>query len=211
MAKTKIKSRKRQESKFGLKLKPIRKYKNLSVLEKIVHILGNNDSDSIFAASGEFYYPTTSTSINWAGGSQHWLTPENAIVDNDDYTYISVGSNTTTELLKVYGHPKLIPDDATIIGWQVIIEKSSEISAVTDITANVLIGGVSYGSYTNPDIWSTDPTDVIYGSATDMSGLLITPADINGGLTGFQISANINSFGNIRISRVRIAYYYTTP
>jgi hypothetical protein len=171
--------------------------------------------------------PTTSVSVFPPSGGA-WLNPSGVISTDDQYANRILDDNQNTQYLFVRGFDfSAIPDDATIDGIEVAIERSYQCAANFDCedggqpdkgeiregNIRLIKGGVpntANRATTTP--WPNADTVANYGSASDLWGQSFwTPAQIKGNF-GVAISAYYFGNGDPRIARidhVTIKVYYT--
>lgn len=154
-------------------------------------------------------------------GTVAWTDVNNALIQNDSWaSAILTESNNTSHYLKVTGFGFSIPDDATIEGIKVEVdrhESSGTPLRVSDNSVKLVKGGVISGTDKSAGLlWPSSDTDqyVTYGSLTDRWGLDWTYADINSLDFGVVISAAKDSSGDPRVAyvdHVQITVSYSRP
>lgn len=145
-------------------------------------------------------------------GSAAWSDLNNAAASDNLYAYAVLGGNTTSYYLKATGFGFTIPDNATIDGIVVEVERSASGFYVRDARVYIVKGNALTGTNkANSTPWPSTDTYQTYGSPTDLWGTTWTPADINS--TGFGVAISVlNQDTNIAqayIDHIRITVYYT--
>lgn len=158
----------------------------------------------------------TTFTNNTSVGDVSWTNPGNAAASDNLYATASLGTADTTDTtyyLMATGFGFNIPNGVTISGVVVEVERRASGSGVRDYSVRLVVANTAVGSnnaFTATD-WPTTDTYVTYGSATDLWGLTLTPADINSGGFGVAISATNTSTASrtAYIDHIRITIYYT--
>jgi len=145
-------------------------------------------------------------------GTIAWTNPSNASASDNIYATASLLATQITHYLKSTNFGFAIPTDATVIGVTVDIERSQTGvgAAVNDSSVKLVKGGTISGNekatgttYPTTDAYAT------YGSASDLWGLTLTPADINLSTFGVVIASTDTVAGTAQIDHVRITIDYT--
>ncbi|HRH24203.1 MAG TPA: type II secretion system protein, partial [Candidatus Paceibacterota bacterium] len=158
------------------------------------------------------------TAANTSGvGTVSWGNPTNARTSDNSYATASLSGTQATQYIKATNFGFTIPQDATIVGIKVDIERkaSSNTNTVRDnvvrlVRADGSLGGTNQAHTTS---WPTSDAADSYGSATDLwneSGW--SPAAINDADFGAVISAIANGGSGTRtasVDSVRITVTYT--
>lgn len=168
-----------------------------------------------FAISGMVPASTTGSiadaSPSAAEGTD-WTDPTNVFTSNNAYATYALAQNATSNALIVQGFEFDVPDSATILGVSVSIERSKTgAGVVTDTTVTLLKAGVASGTpATDIADWPAADGVLTEGSATDLWGTTLTPADVNDAGFGFSIVAsedNTDAVG-LRVDHVTVTVYY---
>ncbi len=162
------------------------------------------------------------TAVNDSGtGSIAWGTPTGARLGSDTSSATAtLGSGQTSNYLKVtnFGFTSaMIPDDATIVGIKVEIQRkgSSNTNTVRDnivkiVRADGTLGGTNQAHATS---WPTSDAYDTYGSASDLwNETAWSPAAIRDTDFGVVISATANGGSSTRVAsvnHVRVTVTYT--
>lgn len=158
-------------------------------------------------------YPSSVASYD-DGNPVAWSTPGNAVSQNgSSATAVLTEVLSTSHVLRSTGYGFAIPEDATIVGVKLEVYVALP-AQVAEGPIRLTLGGAAVGddksSYMrwNHVQWNT------YGGATDLWGLLLTPADVNASSFGADVSAQYDAVEfeeTANIDAVRITVYYTTP
>lgn len=136
--------------------------------------------------------------------------PTNAQLSDDAYVTAVLALGQTSQYLKATGFNFTIPLDAMITGITVEVERSATaLSALSDSSVRLVQGGVISGdNKAAAGTWPTTDTYQTYGSATDLWGLSLTPADINASNFGVVFSAAAALAATLQIDHIRITVSY---
>lgn len=136
--------------------------------------------------------------------------PSNAALSDNAYATSVLLATQVSNYLKCTNFGFTIPLDATIVGVTVNIERSSTIVATTnDNSVKLVKGGVISGSdKAVGTAWGTADSVAVYGSASDLWGLALTPADINSSTFGVVISAVTTLAATAQVDMVSITIEY---
>lgn len=134
----------------------------------------------------------------------------NALVSDDAYTTFVLLLGQIGHYLKATGFGFTIPLDATILGIQVDVERSSTVvSATQDQSVRLVKGGtISGDNKASASFWPTTDAYQSYGGAADLWGLSLTPADVNLSTFGVAIAPAAALAGTARIDHVRMTVTY---
>jgi hypothetical protein len=148
-------------------------------------------------------------------GTVAWTNPGNVTADDNVVTTASLTStNTTSHYLKAtnYFSGTPVPSDATVLGITVEVDRrnSGGGNCKDNVVSLVLGGTVSGDNKAAAGNWPTTAlTYATYGSASDLWGLTLTPADVNATDFGVALSAirvGSSPVANVDHIRVTVAY-----
>src|SRR5688572_15414408 len=108
-----------------------------------------------------------------------------------------------------------IPGTATVNGVTVEIYRNPlNANMIADSAVQLSVGGIPSGqNKAIPGTWPVTPAYYVYGSATDLWGLALTPADVNSNLFGvfLKVFNTSGSFGvPAHVDHIRITVDYST-
>ncbi|HOZ76948.1 MAG TPA: proprotein convertase P-domain-containing protein [Ferruginibacter sp.] len=157
----------------------------------------------------------TGVTSNTAGTG--WSNPGNVVSNNNAYATINNmddGDNSEGLVARNFGFT--IPANASIAGVQVTISRFGEISNVfRDDVVQLVVGGINVGNNrASVTGWSNVETAVNYGSASDLWGTTLTPAQVNASNFGVWLAVECYNGANNRdpfIDYIQITISYTTP
>ena len=137
--------------------------------------------------------------------------PNNAQLSDNTYATSVLLITQLSNYLKATNFNFNIPLDAVITGITVSIEKSGNTpNATVDNSVKLVKGGsISGNDKASGTLWGTSDTVATYGSASDLWGLTLTPADINDPTFGVAISASATLAGTAQIDQIMITVGYT--
>lgn len=137
--------------------------------------------------------------------------PANAVASDNSYATAILLLSQISNYLKVTNFGFTIPTDATITGVTVAIERSSTVlNGTHDDSIKLVKGGtISGNEKATATQWPTSDGVATYGSATDLWGLTLTPADINASTFGVAISAIADLASTAQVDYVSITIDYT--
>lgn len=144
-------------------------------------------------------------------GSIDWTTADNAVASDNSYATSILLLGQLTRYLKATNFGFAIPLDATINGITVSIERSTTVlNATHDNSVRLVKGGAINGDdKASANLWPTSDAAASYGSATDLWGLTLAPADINASDFGIVISAIADLGGTAQIDFLSITVTWT--
>lgn len=144
-------------------------------------------------------------------GAVAWTAAGNAQLSDDSYATSVLLLGQITNYLKATNFGFAIPNDATVTGITVNIERSTNtLSSTQDNSVKIVKGGVIAGNdKAVGTLWGTSDAVAVYGSATDTWGLSWVPSDINSSTFGVVISAVANLAGTSQIDFISIVVDYT--
>lgn len=170
-----------------------------------------------FAEQTELLSPG-STGTNSGAGTRNWSNTGNiGSSDNNRATCGALILGDITYYLTATNFGFSIPDDATIDGIVVEIEKSATglLANVTDYSVRIIKGGsISGSNLAGSGSWPSSDAYSVYGGASALWGLTWSPTDINSSNFGIAVSANLGGVAVLptaRIDHIRISVYYTPP
>lgn len=162
-------------------------------------------------------YPGTAISDtgNPLGSSVVWVSPEQAGVDDGNYTTATVTTiDEVSEYLKCTNFGFTVPGGATIDGIVVEIDRKCDVaSAFSDVSIKIVKGGTISGTdQSTGAFWPTSDTIATFGSSSNKWGLSWSASDINSSGFGVAINGMDNSVGSevARLDFVRITVHYTS-
>lgn len=145
-------------------------------------------------------------------GSQAWTNPGNALVSDGVFATVNTGaSSTNSHYLNVTGFGFSVPSNATITGVYVEIQRESAAGAVNDNQVLLVKGGTAQTTQNRASLaaWGTTLAWQAYGSSTDLWGLSLAPADVNG--SGFGVALSVNGNDTASVDAIRVTVYYSEP
>lgn len=136
--------------------------------------------------------------------------PTNAALSDNSYATAVLLITQISNYLKVTNFGFNIPLDATISGITVSVERSSNtLNGTHDSSVKLIKGGtISGNDKASANIWPTADAAATYGSATDLWGLTLTPANVNASDFGVVISAVADLASTMQIDYVSITVEY---
>jgi hypothetical protein len=169
------------------------------------------------AASSGPLYPGTTATVPFSAGNA-WANPGNIAADDGSYASANYSSGGGTEYLQGTNYGFSIPSDATINGITMEVErKYSGPNAGVDSVVRIIKGGVVSGNNkaNTGTAWTTSDVVVTYGSASDLWGLALTPADVNASNFGLAFVADtfagLSGTANIDYIRITVTYTPAAP
>jgi hypothetical protein len=169
-------------------------------------------------AIGSAQGPQTASSAvdDGSTGSAAWSSPGDGKVSDDVYATAGLTSQAS-HYLKVTGFGFSIPSGSTITGVSVSVERIKTGSSQDVRDASVrLVKASSVAGSEHADTGMTWPFaadgTASYGSASDLWGTTLSPADVNGSGFGVAVSAqNLSATGSFaKIDSVSITVSYTS-
>lgn len=159
--------------------------------------------------------PTVVVSSAEAGaGPLPWSGPANAAASDNAYATAFTDAVEATRYLKATGFGFAVPSSATILGVQVEIERSTNLS-VRDAVVRLLRAGLIVGANkaltappggTAPSLWPGVDAYQSYGGAADLWAEAWTPAEINAGEFGLVLSALVEGIETPEVFRTSYAF-----
>jgi hypothetical protein len=182
---------------------------------KVTSSAGASRYDSIFSVSSavavasSVKFPGTAADDS-AAGSVAWTSIAN--ITATDFAVANAALNVPGDIshyAKATNFGFAIPGTATITGVLVEVVRTASGLGVYDKTVKLVKGGVVSGNNNGAlaQEWSTFTT-VGYGSSSDLWGLTLTPADVNGATFGVVVSATSTTPASARLDSVKITVYY---
>jgi hypothetical protein len=153
-------------------------------------------------------------------GSLAFTNPSNAGLSDDNLSAASATLtflSANTNYLKATGFGLGIPNNASICGIKVEVEKSATginiFASVKDNSVRLVKAGSLIGSnYAKDPNWSTSRSYFTYGGVTDMWGTTLTRDDIISANFGIAFSAEINGLISLlpsaQIDHIRMTVYF---
>lgn len=136
--------------------------------------------------------------------------PSNAQLSDNAYATAVLLITQISNYLKVTRFLFTIPLDATITGVTLSVERSTTVlNGTHDSSIRLVKAGVISGNdKASATLWPTSDGTATYGSATDLWGIALTPADVNLSTFGVAIAsvADIGSTSNIDMVSLKIDY-----
>lgn len=134
----------------------------------------------------------------------------NAQLSDDSYVTAVLALGQVSQYLKATNFNFTVPLDAIITGITVEVERSATaLSAVSDSSVRLVQGGVITGdNKAAGGTWPATDAYATYGSATDLWGLTLTPADVNASNFGVVVNASAALAATLQIDHVRISVSY---
>ncbi|MBL0357018.1 MAG: Ig-like domain-containing protein [Chitinophagaceae bacterium] len=163
--------------------------------------------------AGPNYAGTGATS---GGPDIAWSNPGNIVSNNNSYALANnLDNGDLSEGLIATNFGFAIPAGATITGVQVTIGRFGEnTNTFTDNSVLLVVGGTTTGSNRAlAGFWPTTETPANYGTASDLWGTTLTPAQVNANNFGASLVVQ-SSNGNNRdasVDYITITISYTTP
>lgn len=150
-------------------------------------------------------------------GTSIWSNPTNVFANDASYATNTVNANAASDYLDATGFGFNVPSDATIVGVKAEVErKADSASLLRDNSVKILKSGTVTGSdrADTGTFWPTTEAYASYGSASDMWGATLTPADVNASNFGVATSV-FNTHASFQrvasLDHVRVTVYYTEP
>jgi hypothetical protein len=140
--------------------------------------------------------------------------PVKGITDNTLFTCTGEEAWTSKYIGFYYYKPvPNVPPHCTIVGIEYMVDvKSSDVSAVKDVTVYFAFASTAYGnSKANLQYLGTDYSTITYGSPTDNWGINLLPWIINSSALGFQIKYEGTAGSTVYLKKPRASVYYTVP
>lgn len=136
--------------------------------------------------------------------------PANVAISDNSYATSVLLNGQSSQYLKATNFGFAIPTDATVAGVTVAIERNSTVGATTvDNSVKLVKGGtISGNDKASASTWGTSDAVATYGSATDLWGLALTPADINLSTFGVAVSAATTLAATADIDYISITVDY---
>ncbi|MCX6271635.1 MAG: IPT/TIG domain-containing protein [Bacteroidetes bacterium] len=184
------------------------------LFQYVTLIMGLLSSSALFAASSG--PRNAGTGSNMTGiGTIAWSNPTNIIITGSPYASASVTTNGFTNYLRGSNYGFTIPENATINGIFVTINRQASNSLnLTDNVVRLVKAGVVTGTnFATATNWSTTMTVANYGGPTNTWGTTWTAAEINNSGFGVVLSVDNSSITQLRtaiIDYMQITVYYTT-
>ncbi len=147
---------------------------------------------------------------NSDAGDAIWNTPDNVLIDGGGtYSVSSLSAaNTTTQYLHVTDFGFFVPDGATITGVEVSFDHIAGFGGgvLQDHTVQLIKGGTRSGDNKADTVtnWPSADTITVYGGASDMWSLTLTPADVNA--SNFGVAFRVQKTGGSKL----VAAQYVT-
>jgi len=137
--------------------------------------------------------------------------PANAIMSDNSYATSVLLLGQITNYLKATNFNFSIPNDATIDGVLVEIERSTTVlTSISDNSIKLVKSNIISGNdLSSGAIWPTSDAYTSFGSSTNTWGISLTPNDINDSGFGVVISASASIAAIAQIDHIRITIYYT--
>lgn len=173
--------------------------------------------------SGEVYSdvePPSSAAVTAIAGSGStvsaggflWSSPDNITADDGQNAFSQGIGESITDYLVSSSHGFAIPSGATIEGIELIVDRTSLVSAgsPTDYDIRLMKGGVA--TATNKSInadWNNGSGN--YGGPTDLWGESWIPADINASNFGARIGVYVPDQATAYVDYVAVKVYYSVP
>jgi len=193
------------------------RFKSLLILVFLLIIVMT--SSSVLANYSGPSYAGTGTSVTAGVGTQTWLNPTGISADDASYTTVGLKQDQISDYLQATNFGFNIPEDATISGIQVEIDRyASNFIGNTRIRdenvrlvkAGTIVGDnkADTGSY-----WPLSGTNKSYGAGNELWGAEWTPAEINA--TDFGAALSVKNLSTLGISYtayvdyIRITVTYT--
>lgn len=141
-----------------------------------------------------------------------WLNPTNVQVNDSSYaTSLFVLGTLNTQYLLCTNFGFSVPGNAIVRGVQLDIVRTALLgNLVQDNSIKLIKGGtVSGNEKATSTKWTTSDVDASYGGATDLWGLSLLPADVNGSTFGVAISAQtIVTVTTAQINYITLTLFY---
>jgi len=155
-------------------------------------------------------------SIVMLGGTDHWSNPTNIYTSNNVYASKGLDGDEVTHWLRATDFGFTIPDDVTIDGIIVEIERRCNEEYGADYAMKIVKAGSEQGiDHVSATEWPQTDTYESYGSSSDKWGLTWTVGQINSHLFGASISAIYEDdpefYATFYVDHIRITVYYTEP
>lgn len=184
--------------------------------------------DGVIFAQGLVLFPTGASGVINTGSKQlttfsddatvgtvAWSNPSKAQTSNDDWADALVTGGAVSHYLKGLNiGATAVPANATIVGVQLDIERHAKwnlfTNPVQDNSIKLVKGGVISGTdHAAGANWPSSDAVATFGNSSDLWGLALTPADVNGATFGAVVSCV--GIDRAFVDRMGMTIYYTTP
>jgi len=201
---------------FSATVSPAKNFKKLLFLA-VAAILALSQATFLIARADALSSTESGASFgnNSSVGTESWNDTGDVDASDNDYAEVDLGDNEISKYLKVSNYGFSVPNDATIDGIKVEVERKAQSpDRIKDYSLKLQKGGVIGGdNKAAAGFWGNSETTVAYGSDTDKWGLAWTPADINASDFGFVFSAKKDttqgSDVEVKVDHIKITVYYT--
>ncbi|MGB3618290.1 MAG: hypothetical protein WBA12_09230 [Catalinimonas sp.] len=157
-------------------------------------------------------FASTTTASNSSVYS--WSLQNNVVGSDNLYAVATVtgAGAQTTQLLVVTNFGLVVPEDGTVAGVEVEVERSSTATTCQTAAVHLVRYGAILESYngSSGDVWPTSDAVITYGGPTDLWSAPLDRPSVQDASFGVAISALVNN-GEARIDRVRMTVYYSLP
>jgi len=153
-------------------------------------------------------------------GGWVWQNPTNILTVGSPYASVQLSDVFGSSFLQGSNYGFSIPDNATILGIEVIVNKFTSAGSGTIVDASVCllknyhVTGVGREDGTTP--WPSSMTVVVYGGPADLWGSTWTPAEINAAgfavdLSGRGTTSTASRTAYVDYIQVRVTYTLVLP
>ena len=162
-------------------------------------------------------YSATGGTVTTIANGNSWANVADAVNDDGNRATVGLSGSDESDYIVVTNFGFEIPEDETVNGIEVTINKSHTnlFSYVTDLEVRLVQGGALVGSNrANFGGYPVFDVNYTYGSSIDNWGLTLEPDDINDSDFGVAIaSQRVFGFGGstARIDNVSISVFTTAP
>ena len=184
--------------------------KNISLWTNSTGTWHNNQT--ITFSSANSLNISSNITANTSIGTINWSEPFKADISDDGYASATVDL-TITYYLKATNFNFTIPDGATIMGIEAIVEaKRTGVVGVTFNSVKILKGYIGSTEKSTGTALTTSDANYTYGSSTYLWGETWTPGNINNSNFGWVVSfTNLGSQGIVSVDAMWIKVYYSAP
>lgn len=145
-------------------------------------------------------------------GAVAWTSASNASASDNSYATSVLLLGQVSNYLKATNFGFAIPNDATVTGVTVNVERSSNtLNGTHDSSVKLAVSGATTGNdKANAGLeWPTSDAVATYGSATDSWGAAWTPALINNSTFGVEVASIADLASTAQIDYISITVDYT--
>lgn len=150
------------------------------------------------------------TSASSPFGSRPWGSPDNIkLADGTFASQLLLGTDTSSLLATGFGFS--VPGAATVLGVELVVNRKSDASRITDTSARLVVAGSAAGADRSAGTaWPTVAADRSYGGPADLWSLALTPSDVNnsgfGALLQMADITGTSDTGYVDFMRLTVTY-----